>query len=98
LSQTDHHRLQIPAIDGREVLTQDDFCKRIRHWNASGHKKLGQQLGDFLNRLIDIDQFVYLKWVVKLVVRTSLNHQPEAQHPKFSVIHKLAADYPICLG
>jgi hypothetical protein len=55
LSQTDHHRLQIPAIDGREVLTQDDFCKRIRHWNASGHKKLGQQLGDFLNRLIDID-------------------------------------------
>jgi hypothetical protein len=28
-------------------------------------------------------------------MRTSLNHQPEAQHPKFSVIHKLLADYPI---
>jgi len=27
--------------------------------------------------------------------RTSLNHQPEAQHPKSSAIHKLQADYPI---
>src|SRR6185437_11732829 len=27
--------------------------------------------------------------------RTSLNHQPEAQHPKTSAIHKLQADYPI---
>jgi hypothetical protein len=24
-----------------------------------------------------------------------LNHQPEAQHPKSSAIHKLLADYPI---
>ena len=28
-------------------------------------------------------------------MRTSLNHQPEAQHPKSSVIHKLLADSPI---
>ena len=28
-------------------------------------------------------------------MRTSFHHQPEAQHPKFSAIHKLPADYPI---
>jgi len=28
-------------------------------------------------------------------MRTSLNHQPDAQHPKSSVIYKLLADYPI---
>ena len=28
-------------------------------------------------------------------MRTSLNHQSEAQNPKCSVIHKLLADYPI---
>jgi len=28
-------------------------------------------------------------------MRTSLNHQPEAQHPKSSAIHKPQADYPI---
>jgi hypothetical protein len=28
--------------------------------------------------------------------RTSFHHQPEAQHPKYSAIHKLPADYPIC--
>src|SRR6266478_9356173 len=27
--------------------------------------------------------------------RTSFHHQPEAQHPKSSAIHKLPADYPI---
>jgi hypothetical protein len=27
--------------------------------------------------------------------RTSFHHQPEAQHPKSSAIHKLLADYPI---
>jgi hypothetical protein len=27
-----------------------------------------------------------------------LNHQPEAQHPKSSAIHKLPADYPIFWG
>jgi hypothetical protein len=27
--------------------------------------------------------------------RTSFHHQPEAQHPKSSAIHKLSADYPI---
>jgi hypothetical protein len=27
--------------------------------------------------------------------RTSLNHQPEAQHQKSSAIHKPKADYPI---
>jgi len=26
---------------------------------------------------------------------TSFHHQPEAQHPKYSAIHKLPADYPI---
>jgi hypothetical protein len=46
-------RLRIPAIDGREVLTQGNFWKRDEHWNASGHKKIGEQLGNFLNRLID---------------------------------------------
>ena len=28
-------------------------------------------------------------------MRTSFHHQPEAQHPKSSAIHKLPADYPI---
>ena len=28
-------------------------------------------------------------------MRTSFHHQPEAQHPKSSAIHKLRADYPI---
>jgi transposase len=32
------------------------------------------------------------------VTRTSFHHQPEAQHPKSSAIHKLAADYPIYRG
>jgi hypothetical protein len=27
-----------------------------------------------------------------------VSHQPEAQHPKSSAIHKLPADYPIYLG
>src|SRR4029079_6706513 len=27
--------------------------------------------------------------------RTSFHHQPEAQHPKSSAIHKTPADYPI---
>jgi hypothetical protein len=27
--------------------------------------------------------------------RTSFHHQPEAQHPKSSAIHKPQADYPI---
>jgi hypothetical protein len=31
-------------------------------------------------------------------MRTSFHHQPEAQHPKSSAIHKLPADYPIFLG
>jgi hypothetical protein len=30
--------------------------------------------------------------------RTSFHHQPEAQHPKSSAIHKLPADYPIYWG
>jgi hypothetical protein len=29
---------------------------------------------------------------------TSFHHQPEAQHPKSSAIHKLPADYPISWG
>jgi hypothetical protein len=29
---------------------------------------------------------------------TSFHHQPEAQHPKSSAIHKLPADYPIYRG
>ena len=30
-------------------------------------------------------------------MRTSFHHQPEAQHPKSSAIHKFGpADYPIC--
>jgi hypothetical protein len=31
-------------------------------------------------------------------MRTSLNHHPEAQHPKSSVIHKLLADLPLLTG
>jgi hypothetical protein len=31
-------------------------------------------------------------------MRTSFDHQPEAQHPKSSAIHKLPADYPIFRG
>jgi hypothetical protein len=46
-------RLGIPAIDGRKVLTQDDFWKRDMHWNPSGHKKIGDQLGAFLEKVID---------------------------------------------
>jgi hypothetical protein len=30
-------------------------------------------------------------------MRTSFHHQPEAQHPKSPAIHKLQADYPICV-
>src|SRR5262245_6839134 len=28
-------------------------------------------------------------------MRTSFHHQPEAQHPKYSAIHKPPSDYPI---
>jgi hypothetical protein len=31
-------------------------------------------------------------------MRTSFHHQPEAQHPKSSAIHKPPADYPIYWG
>ena len=33
--------------------------------------------------------------MLEAVHRTSFHHQPEAQHPKSSAIHKLPADYPI---
>jgi len=33
--------------------------------------------------------------MLEAVTRTSFHHQPEAQHPKSSAIHKLQADYPI---
>jgi hypothetical protein len=46
-------RLGIPTIDGRAVLTPDDFWARDIHWRPSGHKKIGVQLGDFLGKLID---------------------------------------------
>ena len=46
-------RLGIPAIDGRAVLTPDDFWARDIHWRPSGHKKIGNQLGTFLAKLID---------------------------------------------
>jgi hypothetical protein len=46
-------RLGIPAIDGRTVLAPDDFWKRDMHWNPSGHKKIGKQLGEFLEKIID---------------------------------------------
>ena len=45
--------LNMPRMGGREVLTQGNFWKRDEHWNASGHKKIGEQLGNFLNGLID---------------------------------------------
>jgi hypothetical protein len=45
--------LGIPAIDGRTVLTPDDFWARDIHWRPSGHKKIGAQLGGFLAKLID---------------------------------------------
>src|SRR5450759_744995 len=31
----------------------------------------------------------------RITTVTSFHHQPEAQHPKSSAIHKLPADYPI---
>jgi hypothetical protein len=46
-------RLGIPAIDGRAAITPDDFWKRDMHWAPSGHRKVGLQLGEFLNKLID---------------------------------------------
>jgi hypothetical protein len=46
-------RLKIPAIDGRAVVTPDDFWARDIHWRPSGHKKVGVQLGEFLAKLID---------------------------------------------
>ncbi|HEU5444249.1 MAG TPA: hypothetical protein VFU70_01675 [Pseudolabrys sp.] len=33
--------------------------------------------------------------MLEAVTRTSFHHQPEAQHPKSSAIHKSPADYPI---
>jgi hypothetical protein len=33
--------------------------------------------------------------MLEAVTRTSFDHQPEAQHPKSSAIHKPPADYPI---
>ena len=33
-------------------------------------------------------------WCLRPFTRTSLNHQPEAQHPKSSAIHKLAGRLP----
>jgi hypothetical protein len=35
---------------------------------------------------------------VRLTTVTSLNHQPEAQHPKSSAIHKNAGRLPHLLG
>jgi hypothetical protein len=46
-------RLGIPAIDGRTVITPDDFWKRDMHWRPSGHKKIGNLLGEYLDKLID---------------------------------------------
>ena len=36
--------------------------------------------------------------MLEAVFTTSFHHQPEAQHPKSSAIHKLPADYPIFRG
>jgi hypothetical protein len=46
-------RLGIPAIDGRAVVTEDDFWKRDMHWRSNGHSKIGNQLGEYLDHLID---------------------------------------------
>jgi hypothetical protein len=46
-------RLGIPAVDGRAVITEDDFWKRDMHWRPSGHRKIGNLLGEYLDKLID---------------------------------------------
>jgi hypothetical protein len=46
-------RLGIPAIDGRAVLTPDDFWARDMHWRPSGHRKIGKQVGEFLDKFVD---------------------------------------------
>ncbi len=40
--------LGIPVIDGRSVITPDDFWHVDGHWRPSGQKKVGQLLAKFL--------------------------------------------------
>ena len=46
-------RLGIPAIDGRNAVAMGDYWARDMHWRPSGHKKIGNQLGEYLDKLID---------------------------------------------
>jgi hypothetical protein len=41
-------RLDIPAIDGRQVIVKEDFWKVDGHWRPSGHKKIGELLAKFM--------------------------------------------------
>ncbi len=43
-------RLDIPAIDGRQVIVKEDFWKVDAHWRPSGHKKIGELLAPFLSK------------------------------------------------
>jgi hypothetical protein len=43
-------RLDIAAIDGRQVIVKEDFWKVDGHWRPSGHKKIGELLAPFLSK------------------------------------------------
>ena len=43
-------RLDVPAIDGRQVIVKEDFWKVDGHWRPSGHKKIGELLAPFLSK------------------------------------------------
>jgi lysophospholipase L1-like esterase len=43
-------RLDIPAVDGRQVIVKDDFWNVDAHWRPSGHKKIGELLARLLSK------------------------------------------------
>lgn len=45
-------KLEIAALDGRDVIAPADFWNRDGHWRASGHAKIARQLGTFLSARI----------------------------------------------
>src|SRR5215471_3490003 len=53
-----------------------------------------------LDRYVQSSKMVHAALLLLMLeaTRTSFHHQPEAQHPKSSDIHKLTADYPIYRG
>jgi hypothetical protein len=46
-------RLKLPKLDGREVIDTNDFWPIDGHWNASGHRKIGNFLEKYISTIID---------------------------------------------